>query len=376
MRAREFTTEAVLDPGGWGETPYGTDIDYFGLRVQMKPSTFLKLALPLGSAETNPEVEKHMRAGGKIAYPMLDIEIPDGWEKNDFSEPAKVVSHEGRNRMKTWIDLKGDDPIQVNIRPRGWYRRSHLSPEHLESISKGLISQRGNFVSGPLFPVDTALEEDMVDEAEKRTAASMEIRSNMRDAGYKLLGSGADATVWAKKEGPVIKIIMPDDGQGAGTAGDTFMRFYDFCKEHEGYDNLPRFSDNEVEAFEADGKQYIMVTMERLVPIARHSFQEAMVWILSELATRRISWDEALRTISNERTWDNYGEMDTLEILRTLDSLDDRDLLEYEVLFKLMTLLYHRGRINKIGWDLHTENAMMRGDTIVITDPWFNMETK
>jgi hypothetical protein len=169
---------------------------------------------------------------------------------------------------------------------------------------------------------------------------------------------------------------MPDDGQGAGTAGDTFMRFYEFCKEHEGYDNLPKFSDNEVEAFEADGKQYIMVTMERLVPIARHSFQEAMVWILSELATRRISWDEALRTISNERTWDIYGEMDTLEILRTLDSLDDRDLLEYEVLFKLMTLLYHRGRINKIGWDLHTENAMMRGDTIVITDPWFNMETK
>jgi predicted chitinase len=159
MRAKEFTTEAVLDPGGWGETPYGTDIDYFGLRVQMKPSTFLKLALPLGSAETNSEVEKHMRAGGKIAYPMLDIEIPDGWEKNDFSDPGKVVSHEGRNRMKTWIALKGDDPIQVNIKPRGWYRRKHLTPEHVEAISKGLFSQRGNLVNGPLFPTDSALEE-------------------------------------------------------------------------------------------------------------------------------------------------------------------------------------------------------------------------
>ena len=51
--------------------------------------------------------------------------------------------------------------------------------------------------------------------------------------------------------------------------------------------------------------------------------------------------------------------------------MNEQERLKYEVLFKLMTLLYHTGRINKVGWDLHTENAMMRGDTIVITDPWF-----
>ena len=45
MRAIEFINEASLDPSGWGSTPYGTDIDYFGLRVQMKPSTFLRLAM-------------------------------------------------------------------------------------------------------------------------------------------------------------------------------------------------------------------------------------------------------------------------------------------------------------------------------------------
>lgn len=377
MKVYEIINEAVLDPSGWGQTPYGTDIDYFGLRVQLRPSTFLKLALPLGPAETNPEVEKYMQGGGKIAYPMLDIEIPKGWEEGDYSEPAKVVDHEGRNRMKTWIKLKGDDPIQVNIKPRGWYRRKHLTSDHIEAISKGLISQRGNFVSGPLFPTDSALEEDTVDEAETRTLASTQIRTNLRKAGYKLLGSGADATVWAKKSGPVTKIIMPDDGQGAGLAGDTFMKFYEFCKEHEGYSNLPRFSDNEVEVFEADGKDYIMITMERLAPIPNGSFQEAMVWILSDLATKAMSWQQALQTISNEKTWMHYDEgMDPVQILQTIDSLDQRDLLEYEVLFKLMTLLYHRGRINKIGWDLHTENAMMRGDTIVITDPWFNMQTR
>lgn len=158
MRAIEFITEAELDPKGWGETPFGTDIDYFGLRVQMKPSTFLKLALPLGPAETNPEIEKHMKAGGKIAYPMLDIEIPESWQDGDYSKPAKVTSHEGRNRMSNWIKLKGDEPIQVNIKPRGWYRRSHLTPEIIEALSKGLIGQQNNFVKNP-FDASTALEE-------------------------------------------------------------------------------------------------------------------------------------------------------------------------------------------------------------------------
>lgn len=377
MRANEFTNEAVLDPSGWGQTPYGTDIDYFGLRVKMHPSTFLRLALPLGSAETNPEVTKHMKAGGKIAYPMLDVEIPKGWEEGDFSKPAKVVGHEGRNRMQNWIELKGDDPVQVNIKPRGWYRRSHLTSDHIKALSNSLVGERGNLVKGPLFSPESALEEGTVDEAESYTPASKEIRTSLRRAGYKLLGSGADATVWAKKSGPVTKIIMPDDGQGAGVAGDTFMKFYEFCKEHSNFENLPRFSGQEVEAFEVDGKEYIMITMERLRPIPVGSFQEAMVWILSDLATKPMSWQQAQQIIGDEKTWMHYDEgMDPTLILQTLDSLDERDLLEYEVLFKLMTLLYNKGRINKIGWDLHTENAMMRGDTIVITDPWFNMQTE
>lgn len=211
-----------------------------------------------------------------------------------------------------------------------------------------------------------------LDEAESRTTASINIRRKLRGAGYKLLGSGADATVWAKDAGTVVKIIMPDDGQGAGSAGDTFMRFYEFCKEHPSIPNLPKFSGREVDAFTEDGKEYIMVTMERLKPIPEGSFEEAMVWILSELATKGITWEKALDTIGDERTWMNYDGMDPVKVLQQLDRLDQVDLKEWGTLFKLMTLLYHRGKINKIGWDLHTENAMMRGGTVVVTDPWFN----
>ena len=160
MRANEFITEAELDPTGWGSTPYGTDIDYFGLRVQMKPSTFLKLALPLSGGAINPEVEKHMKAGGKIAYPMLDIQIPPEWDDGNYKKSARVVSHEGRNRMTNWIKLKGDEPVQVNLVPRGGLRRRDFKPEWIKELSNGLFSEGGNYISQP-FDISTALEEDM-----------------------------------------------------------------------------------------------------------------------------------------------------------------------------------------------------------------------
>lgn len=216
-----------------------------------------------------------------------------------------------------------------------------------------------------------------IKEAEKYTSASREIRTSLRRAGYKLLGSGVDATVWAKKSGPVIKIIMPDTAEGSGSAGETFMKFYEFCKAHSDLENLPRFSDKEVEVFQADGKDYVMVTMERLRPIPNGSFEEAMVWILSELATTKRTWEQAQQVINDEQTWINYeGGATPEQILGAWDQLDFKDKLEYEILFKLMTLLWHKGRINKVGWDLHTENAMMRDDTIVLTDPWFNSNIK
>lgn len=153
-----FIDEAELDPRGWGETPMGTDVDYFGLQVKMRPSTFLKLSHPLGSSESNPEVEKHMQAGGKIAYPFLEIKDPIEWEEGDFSQLGKVVNHEGRNRMTQWIKMKGDEPIQVNLFLRGANRRKYITDDMIQALSQGLVSQTGQVIRNP-FEANTALEE-------------------------------------------------------------------------------------------------------------------------------------------------------------------------------------------------------------------------
>jgi hypothetical protein len=152
--------EAELDPTGWGQTPQGTDVDYFGLQVKMRPSTFLKLSLPLGASETNPKVEKHMQGGGKIAYPFLDIKDPIEWEEGDFSQAAKVMDHEGRNRMTQWIKMKGDEPIQVNLFLRGANRRRYITDDMIAALSRGIVSQTGQLIRNP-FDASTALEEDL-----------------------------------------------------------------------------------------------------------------------------------------------------------------------------------------------------------------------
>ena len=216
-------------------------------------------------------------------------------------------------------------------------------------------------------------------EAEIRTSASKNIRNALRSKGYKLIGSGADATVWAKNENEVVKIIMPDNGLGSGNAAETFFKFYQFCESHSDLQNLPKFMmiDKEGQGiFTEDGKDYVMIIMEKLAPIPNGSFQEAMVWILSELATRKMNWEQAEEIINDPNTWIGYeGGLDPEDIIMHFQSLKLKEVAEYQVLFSLMTLLFHTGRINKQDWDLHTENAMMRGNTIVITDPWINLET-
>lgn len=308
-----------------------------------------------------------------------DGESTDLQIENTYKKIVKFTNQEpNKPAAKRWIEQHSKTNEAVydgNLGMIEMFKFYQMASPEIKDLMKKLIASGKKREAWELLKKVTGVK---LKEAETRTSASKEIRTTLKKHGYKLLGSGADATVWAKSEGPVIKIIMPDDHKGAGIAGDTFMKFYEFCKQNSNLDNLPKFSDNEVEVFEADGKDYVMITMERLKPIPQGSFEEAMVWILSDLATKKLSWKQAKHIISDEETWMGYeSEMINPEmILKKFDSLDGRDLLEYEVLYKLMVLLYHKGKINKTGWDLHTENAMMRGDTIVITDPWFSMETE
>jgi hypothetical protein len=139
---------------GAGAVPLNQEVDYFGLRVLMRPSTFLRLALPLESDQYVKRMEDHIEAGGAIGAPFLSIDIPQAWEQTppDFAEPAEVKSHDGRHRMMAIRRLEGDRPVEVHLFPIG-LRNRHITPEWREALRRSMISQRSHngVARGPLF---------------------------------------------------------------------------------------------------------------------------------------------------------------------------------------------------------------------------------
>ena len=143
--------EANIDNNtGWGAVGNNREVNYFGLRVNMTPSTFLKLAAPLND-EPNQEMIDYIQKGGAIGSPHLYITVPEEWESGDFSMPARVSGHEGRHRMKSIFKIEGDKPVEVHLFPYG-YRNRHLTPEIVNKLNKSLFAEKSRrIVLGPLF---------------------------------------------------------------------------------------------------------------------------------------------------------------------------------------------------------------------------------
>jgi putative chitinase len=177
MRLRELLSEVKIDnKEGAGAVPYNQDVDYFGLQVMMRPSTFLRLAAPLGQ-EHSAELEKYIANGGAIGAPFLEIKIPQEWDDGDFSKPAQVVGHEGRNRMTAIKKLEGDNPIEVHIFPRGGYRARDITPEFRAAIARGLVAEKAsNVIAGPLF-------EDGLEEGWRDTITNLAVAGGIAAGG-------------------------------------------------------------------------------------------------------------------------------------------------------------------------------------------------
>ncbi len=152
---RRINEYKINNANGIGAVPYNKDVDYFGLRVAMRPSTFLKLALPMNnSREDQASIEhiiQHKDTEG-IGAPFLTIEIPQSWEEGNLKEPARVIGHDGRHRMAAILKSEGDEPVETHLFPRYLRRRDFdANPEWVQALNKQIISQRKTPMSGPFF---------------------------------------------------------------------------------------------------------------------------------------------------------------------------------------------------------------------------------
>lgn len=155
MRSHEFITELKIDNRqGLGAVPHNADVDYFGLRTVMRPSMFLKLSLPLDKNSPDEQATiQHLRKqinDQGFGAPFLTIAVPESWENDDFSLEAKVRDHDGRHRMYAILDEQGDQPVETHIfLPH--FRRRDITDNIVKNLRNGVLSQNGQYVSGPIF---------------------------------------------------------------------------------------------------------------------------------------------------------------------------------------------------------------------------------
>ena len=154
MRRRGLSGVVIDNVEGIGATPNNGNVAYLGLRVKMRPSVFRRLARRMSEEQrrvgSSSYLREQMAAGGGIGAPTLYLRIPDDWEEGDLSLPAAVSGHEGRHRMLVAAELFGDEPVETHILPTS-YRRRHLTLPWIQGIAKGLMSEDGDYVHGPLF---------------------------------------------------------------------------------------------------------------------------------------------------------------------------------------------------------------------------------
>jgi hypothetical protein len=274
-------------------------------------------------------------------------------------------------------------PLRKGVGSRAMKELQGMAKEHGVALTlfpwdKGRVSQAKlmKFYRGHGFQPTVKGAKNMiwrpevgVREAETGTAYARDISREFRKLGYSKIGSGADSTIWAKDDSHVIKILMPED-EGS-QAVEVFKKFYEFCQERTDIPCLPVF--NEYNTIDVLDKEYIQIDMERLYPVKKNTFEEAMIWYLSDYVARGTPWPQVKQELSDPHPWINsHWPRHADQLAAKVSSLSGANEAAWNLLYSVMAMLYKTGRINKMGWDLHTENVMRRANgQLVIIDPWF-----
>jgi hypothetical protein len=202
-------------------------------------------------------------------------------------------------------------------------------------------------------------------EYEQDTPRARKIERTLTGAGYRRLGGGVESTAWGRADGPVIKVIMPNEGMSTDKAMESFLRFYRLTKQRPSphwpvwipqTDEAGRVSD--FAEFTIDGKKYVQISVERL---AKLSYGEEFMIESMGLSIKR--GGNLKHWIKEVMTW---LEKDYPELKPIRPQLPD--------LWAAMQMAYRKTGGDYV-WDLHGGNAMKRQDgTIVITDPFIRWD--
>jgi hypothetical protein len=122
---------------GLGATPNHKNIDYIGFTAEMKPSTFLSLAL---DADRRDDAQKFKGLIAEFA-PLSSPQLYISCKENPFV--VTVKGHEGRGRMWAIDSINGNTPTPVHMILQNGDRARDLTPEFFQNLRlNGIVPEQ------------------------------------------------------------------------------------------------------------------------------------------------------------------------------------------------------------------------------------------
>ena len=310
--------------------------------------------------DNKPSIGINVRSDGNTDYASL---IVDGKKKYESRKTDSLRPYVGRtvgivrtgNGPAVAIgQVTIGEPIVVDAAKFDKLRKQHLVPQ-------GSLFDIGPNDTKYLYPMINPIRWDKEKLIKNKGIVARKIQEQeltefdynqhvkmlndyMQKLGYSYIGHGTDAHVFAKEEGPVVKVLIPENGD-ITTAKNPFLAFLNYCEKNANNPYLPKFVETTKQPIQLGAEKFDQVVMERL----------------EELDP---DYDEMI--------------MDMIESIEQGQPLDPQ-YKPYAKFYQTLKSVMQTG--NKLGFSndiiaFDYSNVMQRGNTPVIADPWVDAGLK
>jgi hypothetical protein len=198
------------------------------------------------------------------------------------------------------------------------------------------------------------LEDTALQTLDERSYIDPALARDYKKSGHTLVGKGRDQQAWTTPAGQLVKIFGTQKGQqGLTHDQQMYLAWIDYAKKHAANPYMPRFGKSEqFEYPEGSGQIYLRVEQERLQPA------QTPMGLLSQF----------MIFVEEGRTFEH--------LVQTVKTRLGPKMGGFAHLFKTTQLwdtvseLYQIAQNSGYELDLDSENYMMRGNQLVIVDPW------